>query len=173
MADNVARTIAGASAAFTAVSMGISFATYRRGRPRLRVKASFGVVTVVRTGDRSCHLVIRIRNHGQTPVQLSKAEVQFRDRRWKRLRDALSGRPRVYGHMWHPALSSEATKKADAFDGAQWHVALNDTDLTVLETGGPRVRVGVELSSGIVVYDRWHRTPRWLPSGGNGAVGND
>lgn len=171
MADNVARIIAGASAAFTAVSMGISFATYRRVRPRLRVRASFGVVTVVRTGERCCQLAVRIRNHGQTTVQLARAEVQFRDSCWKRLRDALSGRPRVYGHIWHPALSSEATKEANAFDGAQWHVTLSEEYLSILETGGSRLRVGVELASGIVVYDKWQRTPSWLPSTGTGIGG--
>ncbi|MFG2545694.1 hypothetical protein ACGFOM_24970 [Streptomyces sp. NPDC048594] len=173
MADNVARIIAGASAAFTAVGMVISFATYRRVRPRLRVRASFGVVTVVRTNERSCHLHVRIRNHGQTAVQLSKAEVQFREGRMRRMREALSGRLRSYGHIWYPVLPAEATMEAAAFDGAQWHIELNDADLSTLETAGSRVRVGVELSSGIVAYDGWRRTPSWLSGSRNGAEGND
>ncbi|MCX5260411.1 hypothetical protein OOK27_40770 [Streptomyces canus] len=165
MPDNVARIIAGASAAFTASSMAISYATYHRVRPQLKVKATFGVVMTIKPeGDMvSPSLTIQVHNHGQTAVSLVRAHVQFRDSYYKLLRKRLSGG----GHSsqtWLPQLPDGATKDIGPFGGVRWFVRLTGNDVKILERGATHIRVGVELASGIAVYGRWHRKPSWLPS---------
>ncbi|MER5952370.1 hypothetical protein [Streptomyces sp. NPDC001893] len=164
MSDNVARIIAGASAVFAASTMSISYATYHRVKPRLKVKTHYGVVTQYKPeGDIvSPSLTIEVRNHGQTAVNLDGARVEFRESYYRLLRKRLSGSRRSW-RTWFPQLPDRATKDISAFGGVRWYVELASRDLKTLEKGGTHLRVGVELSSGIRVYGRWHRRPTSFP----------
>lgn len=63
--DNVARAIAIASAAFTAVNVSISYANYMRVRPRLKLSM---IATEFRDGELSVY--VHAVNRGQTPISL-------------------------------------------------------------------------------------------------------
>ncbi|MFG2460972.1 hypothetical protein ACGFWE_28470 [Streptomyces sp. NPDC048523] len=166
MSDNVARIIAGASAAFTATSMAISYATFLRVRPRLRVRHFFEEVTRFHASGEttSCHLIIQIRNHGQTAVKLSKPLVQFRQSRLHRLLNPRSDRRGWDEYTWSPSIAEASDAVVDAFGGVRWNLLLPDTHLRTLAPRGARLRVGVELPSGVVVYGQWHWKPWRLPS---------
>ncbi|MEU6774192.1 hypothetical protein [Streptomyces sp. NPDC046759] len=166
MPDNVARIIAGASAAFTASSMAISYATYRRARPRLKVADDFSLVMqdVPDGVEISCYMEILVRNSGQSAVKLTEVIVELRESLPKRfLKHALS-QTAAPVHTWHPQLPQGADTDATAFGGVRWRMKLCRSDLEILEAGGAQLRVGVGLLSGAVVYGRWHRKPSCLPS---------
>ncbi|MFF4355151.1 hypothetical protein [Streptomyces sp. NPDC001530] len=161
MPDNVARIIAGASATFTASSMAISYATYRRVRPRLKVRAYFTI-------EVPHHLKVRVRNHGQTAVKVTKVAVQFREILYKdlykrlRMRLPIGEYSYTYKHTWYPRLQEGAAMDIAAFGGAQWDVKLSDKNLWILAKSRRYLRVSLELPSGAVVYNRWRRKPGWL-----------
>ncbi|MGW1736174.1 hypothetical protein [Streptomyces sp. NPDC001999] len=69
MADNLARLIATASALASASTMTISYATYRRARPRLGIKAD---VSITFPAERSADMNLRVRliNQGQATIKL-------------------------------------------------------------------------------------------------------
>lgn len=63
--DNVARTIAIASAAFTALNASISYANYKRVRPRLKLA---WIASEFLDGELSVY--VHVMNRGQTPISL-------------------------------------------------------------------------------------------------------
>ncbi|MGW2708275.1 hypothetical protein ACWC4J_04675 [Streptomyces sp. NPDC001356] len=163
MADNVARIIAGASAAFTASSMAISYATYRRGKHRLVVGGKFGHATILEPeeSDTSYYLTIYVRNHGQTAVKIKELRVELGDGFIEHLR-----RPsRRSCHIWFPSLPADSAMEVDAFGGVRWMLTLDDMDLSLLKSGKSHLRIAVELPSGVLIHGRWMRTPDWLPAG--------
>ncbi|MFD8334037.1 hypothetical protein ACFV42_15420 [Streptomyces solisilvae] len=172
MADNVARIIAGASAAFTASSMAISYATYRRVRPRLKVRGSFASVTVHEPdeGEPSYYLTVSVRNHGQTAVKIKQLSVELGDSSIERIRKHLMRRRRSH-HYWFPRLPEDCVMEADAFGGVRWSLVLDDLDFSSLDSGKSHLRMAVELSSGVTIQGRWIRKPDWLPAV-RGASGN-
>ncbi|MET8330904.1 hypothetical protein [Streptomyces sp. NPDC005181] len=72
MADNVARLIAAASALASASTMTISYATYRRARPRLGINADVSDVSISfpAEGRADMNLRVRLINHGQATIKL-------------------------------------------------------------------------------------------------------
>ncbi|MFG2144123.1 hypothetical protein ACGFRG_07975 [Streptomyces sp. NPDC048696] len=44
---------------------------------------------------------------------------------------------------------------AEPFGGVRWEMTLNSRELRTVHLGGPYLRLGVEISSGAVVRDRW------------------
>ncbi|MET8031753.1 hypothetical protein [Streptomyces sp. NPDC005345] len=165
MADNVARIIAGTSAAFTASSMAISYATYRRVRPRLKVRGGFSYITTHEPteSEPSHHMAISVRNHGQTAVRIKQVMVELGDGPVARLRKRI-GRHRFSYHWWFPRLPEGSAMEAESFGGVRWSVLLDDLDFSSLDSGKTHLRFAVELSSGVTVHSRWTSKPDWLPA---------
>jgi hypothetical protein len=94
--DNVARIIAGASALFTATNMAVSFATYRRKRPRATLEARLQFVTVLSRQPGSTRVrldgqwpqrpyyELKLSNHGESPLRTVDTTVEVSAGGWFR-----------------------------------------------------------------------------------------
>ncbi|MBL1110477.1 hypothetical protein JK361_39050 [Streptomyces sp. 5-8] len=168
MPDNVARIIAGASAAFTASNMAISYAAYRRVGPRLQVEAGFvGVEMRWPGGEKTGFLLaITVRNSGQTAVKLTHVTMEVRDRYCLRLLKRLAHDPQAdVTSCFFPQLPADAAMKVGSLARVRWEpVHLSSTTLEAFERPGTLHRFGVGVASGPMVYSRWSRRPKYIPT---------
>ncbi|MEU0582585.1 hypothetical protein [Streptomyces sp. NPDC006132] len=169
----IAIVVSSVSAFVALCSFCTAFLTYRRVRPRVRVSGGYFY-----DRDRTewspnfpgtdYYLSLRVNNHGQSPVKLYRIVVQQRDGFWKEAIDRFTrknGRWRIrkpFFDTWYPTLPDDLEMTVDPFNGVAWEVPVDLMGRIVLHLGRVRLRIGVELSTGVVIYQKAFRAnPGW------------
>jgi hypothetical protein len=184
MADNVARIIAAASAAFTASNMAVSYATYRRKRPKATLSATGGPFTTHHAQSRRpvtfplIHL--KLTNSGETPLKVNRVWVErgpskraliLHGLSLKRLSPIAAGsvlEPYDLGNEWVNADKvGEPPLTFEAFSSARWAATASDhfwgheeDYLRPLS----RLRVTLDLPGGKTVHSAWFPLTDYLAS---------
>jgi hypothetical protein len=189
MADNVARLIAAASALASASTMTISYATYRRVRPRLAIKAYVFAQIPVGKGCVDMCLRIRLINRGQTAIKLGdELSVRFGPRTRRRILESWSWKPARYiglgrwrlieslswpwrlvdffeswslrQHGGHSIpLPDDVERQVEPFGAVEWNIQREWTTLGQRRPDWTNVRVELTLPAGATVRSRWMPVP--------------
>jgi hypothetical protein len=151
----IAIIVSAISAVFTATNMLVSYATYRRARPRLSVtvESSEWIHGPSATFEedsawRSVDFKVRLVNMSPTEMKLSESPVvQFRSSKWARPIPA-------QGHL--EFIKGEKSVELAPFGATQWQLSAHHSIITSMRDNGMRqMRFSLLLPDGRRINGKW------------------
>lgn len=179
--DNIARLIGASAALVSAANMAVSYATYKRKRPRLSVTHSGSTLISATPGGRTLHVrrsvELVLENRGETEVRIRDAVLWARVVPERRALGPWAKYSTLVGCEWlsfpeksnaHPLASPDITEfpiRLTGFRDEMVSLRLPECLAAWGSPSGPvKYRVAVSMLTGRSIYTEWCRLPEsWLP----------